>query len=179
VTAFLIAASVEWVWEMAVLPLIALVLVATLLGGQRPRWVRLGGDREARGRSRLALAALALPALVAIAIPLAGTTALRDSQAAARDGALGPALRDARTAAAIQPSAASPHVQQALVFERAGQLGRAAQHAVIATRNEPTNWRPWFILSRIEAQRDRPAAALAAFRRARSLNRRSVLFARP
>jgi hypothetical protein len=177
IVAFIVAASVEWVWEMAVLPVIVLVLAATVLGGQRPRWVRsAAAETQGRGCSRIVLALSALAATLAIAIPLAGATALRDSQAAIRDGRLASALTDARTAAAIQPSAASPYLQQALIFERAGQLDRAVGYARIATLHETTNWRPWMILSRLEAERGRPAASVAAFRRARSLNTRSLIF---
>jgi hypothetical protein len=179
VAAFAAAAAVEWVWEMAVLPAIVLLLAAVLLSGGSPRWVRLASvARERRGLSRLALALVALPAVVAIAIPLATTTAVRDSQAAVRDGQLADGLEAARTAAAIEPSASTPDLQQALIFERAGALDKAAAYARNATRAEPTNWRPWLTLSRIEAERGRARTSVAALRRARELDRRSPMFAR-
>jgi cytochrome c-type biogenesis protein CcmH/NrfG len=43
-------------------------------------------------------------------------------------------------------------------------------------RREPVEWRAWTILSRIQAERGRAAAALASYRRARTLNPKSVLF---
>jgi Flp pilus assembly protein TadD len=177
VAAFVTAAAVEWVWEMAVFPMIVLVLAATILSGSRPRLVRLGrADTQRRGPSRLVIALLALPAVVAIAIPLASTSAVRDSQAAVRHNDPKTALADARTAASIQPSAATPDLQEALIFERAGRLDQAARSARTATRHEPTNWRPWITLSRIEAERGSAAASVAAYRRARVLDRRSPLF---
>jgi hypothetical protein len=177
VAAFAVAAAVEWVWEMAVLPVVALLLMALILGGGPPRLVRLEDKPWARGRSRLVLGVLALPSLVAIAIPLATTTAVRDSQAAAQDGEPVAALRDARTAAEIQPRAATPALQQALIFEEQGLLGPARAQALLATRNEPTNWRTWLTLSRIEARSGHAPASVAALRRAKTLNPRSALFA--
>ncbi|MCL4287909.1 MAG: tetratricopeptide repeat protein, partial [Thermoleophilia bacterium] len=74
---------------------------------------------------------------------------------------------------------ASPYLQQALVFELGGDYDEAAQAATRATEEEPTNWRNWFVLSRIEAERGDPKAAVAAFGEARSLNPKSLLFAQP
>jgi hypothetical protein len=178
VAAFCAAACIEWVWELTVLPIITLMLAAAVLGGSRPRWVRDRGT-GARGRApaRLVLSVLAAAGLTAVALPLAATTALRDSQAAAGRGDLGAALAKAKSAAAAQPYAASPDLQQALIFERTDQFDLAAAYARMAIRDEPTNWRPWIVLSRLEAKRARPKASVAAFRRARTLNRRSPIFA--
>jgi hypothetical protein len=43
--------------------------------------------------------------------------------------------------------------------------------AQAAERKEPTNWRPPFVLARIEAERGNVDAGLAALRRARALNK--------
>src|SRR5206468_3164205 len=139
--------------------------------------VRLGArDAQRRGPSRAALALLSIPAVIAIAIPLATVTAVRDSQAAASRGKATKALADARTAASIEPQAATPDLQQALVFERAGQLDTAARYASRAAAREPRNWRPWLTLSRVEAERGHAAASVAAYRHARTLDRRSPIF---
>jgi cytochrome c-type biogenesis protein CcmH/NrfG len=42
--------------------------------------------------------------------------------------------------------------------------------------NEPTNWRTWATLSRLEARAGDVTAALADFRKARSLDPRSLIF---
>jgi O-Antigen ligase len=180
---FATAAAYEWVWELAVMAA-ALLLVgaAALVGGDG-----LSAGAEApppappRRRAlapRLAVAALAAAALPAVALPLAGATAVRDSQAAARQGRLDEALRRAADARRAQPYAVTPRLQQALVAERAGDLAAARTAVVRATREEPTNWRPWFVRARIEALLGRGAAAVRSYRRARSLNPRSALFAR-
>ena len=103
------------------------MLVAVILSGGRR-----GGTRVKRkGREavpRIVLVALAVLGLVAVAIPLAGTTALRDSQALARGGDIPGALGEATTAGRVQPYSASALVQEALVRERAGDA--AAMWAV-------------------------------------------------
>ena len=112
---------------------------------------------------------------MAIAIPLAGASAIRDSQAEAA-GRLGPALEWARTAERIQPGASAPKLQQGLLLERAGDLPGAARALRAATAADPTDWRLWLTLSRVEAEQGRAAASVSAYRTARSLNPRSVLF---
>jgi hypothetical protein len=129
--------------------------------------------RTSRRAARGVLALLAAVALGAIAVPMAGALATRDSRAAAADGQLGAALRDSRTAERLQPYAATPHLQQALVFEQAGVLPAAAAAARTATADEPTNWRTWFVLARIEARRGQGAAAVSALHTAQRLNPRS------
>ena len=113
-----------------------------------------------------------------IAIPLAATGALRDSQAEARAGDLPTALHRADQARRLQPYAATPRLQRALVLERAGALDGAARSIAEAVRRSPQDWRLWLVRSRIEAKRDHAEASVAAYRRARSLNPRSGLFAR-
>jgi Tfp pilus assembly protein PilF len=126
--------------------------------------------------ARVGLAAAAVAALVAIAIPLGTTTRVRDSQSDARAGHLDAAADSARSAQRLEPGAASPRIQQALVLELRGDFEGAARDARVAVAKEPVNWRSWVVLSRLEAERGDAPAAVAAFRRARALNPRSDLF---
>jgi Flp pilus assembly protein TadD len=114
-------------------------------------------------------------ALSLVAATLSGATNLRDSQAAA---ATRPAvaLRDAADARRVQPYAASPRLQEALLLEQRGDLAGAAAAAARATRSEPTNWRTWFVRARIEAEQGKADAAVRHYRRVRDLNPRSNLF---
>ena len=73
-------------------------------------------------------------------------------------------------------TAATGYLQRALVLERGGRLREAARDARSAAEREPTNWQPWLILARIEAERGRVPVALRAARRARAANPRSPLF---
>jgi Flp pilus assembly protein TadD len=120
--------------------------------------------------------AVAIAALIAIWHPLRGATALQQSQIDAARGNLAAALEQAREAADAQPYAASPRLQEALVLELRGELRPAAAAASAATRKESTNWRTWMILARIEAERERVAGALRAYRRAQLLNPKHTLF---
>ena len=173
--AFAVAAAIDWVWELTVLPVVFLLLAAAAIG-------RPSNDSEEVGRSvgslaaRAALCALALAGTVAIAVPMAGDSAVRESQAQVRTQDLTGALGEARAAADIEPFAATPHLQQALVLELRGELGAAISAAREATDAEPTNWRTWLVLSRLEAQAGNARASVAAYREARLLNPRSPLF---
>jgi len=173
--AFCLSAGVDWSWQLPVLPATMLLLGSTLVaGGPAAPWAARLGGWPARG----AFAAGALAAIVLIAIPFAGTDLLRQSEAEARGGDLEAALEDARSAQNVQPGAAAPRLQEALVLELEGELDAAATAARAATERESTNWQNWLVLSRIEAKRGHPAAAVAAYRRARSLKPLSPLFER-
>jgi hypothetical protein len=175
VLAFAAAAAAEWVWELPALTAAALVLAAVVLAGAR--------DSAPGGRARLiqrgAIVALSVAGLVAVAIPLAGAAGVRGSEGYVRDGDLVGGLREARAATAVQPYNASGHLQEALVFERAGAFGRAAAAAREATVHEPTNWRTWLVRSRIQALRGNAEASVESYREARRLNPRSPIFQEP
>ena len=80
--AFATSAAVDWVWELTVIPVVFMLLAAAILGP----------SAETRGRetsrfdgalptpARLAAVAVAVVGIVAVAIPLAGATSVRDSQ---------------------------------------------------------------------------------------------------
>ena len=173
--AFFVAAAVDWNWQMPALPVAALLLAAALAMAPRT-----GLDLASLRRwpPRIVLALVALVAIVAIAIPLAASSLIRDSESEVRSGDLEAALADARSAENVKPGAATPRLQQALVLELQSKLPAAAEAARGATERESTNWRTWLVLSRIEAERGRVDAAVAAYREAKSLNPLSPLFDR-
>lgn len=172
VIAFCVTATFDWMWQVPALA-VAMLLLAGVLVGTRDRDAAKG----ALGLPlRLGFAAAALVAIVAIAIPLASTTLLRQSETEAREGNLEAALSDARSAQNVMPGAAAPRLQQALVLEQLGDLAAAASVARAATEREETNWRTWLVVSRLEARRGNADAAVAAFDRAKALNPHSFLF---
>ena len=61
------------------------------------------------------------------------------------------------------------------LLEQSGALPAAAVAAKAATAEEPTNWRTWLVLARIDGKRGAASAAVAAIREARALNPRSPL----
>jgi Flp pilus assembly protein TadD len=118
---------------------------------------------------RGALIGIGVLATVAIALPLASTEAINNSERAYRAGQLGSALTDARTAARVQPYAATPLLQEAVILEVQGRFAPATAAAREAVRAESTNWRTWFILSRLQARKGNADAAVRAYRRAKAL----------
>ena len=163
---FAVAAGVDWLWQVTVLPVCFLLLGAAVLVPRRQ-------DQEGppRRRQRAALVAIAVVALAGLGIPLAGATQLRSSEQAAAANQLDPALRQASTSLRVQPFASSPLLQRALVLELRGDLPGAVSAARAAERNEPTNWRPPFVLARLETESGDVSAGLAALRRAQALNK--------
>ncbi len=173
--AFAVAAAVDWVWQIAVIPIAFLLLAAAIL---RPRTTSRSRDQvpERPLRPRLILATIALVALIVIAIPLAGVDAVRSSQADVRAGDLNGALANARTARDIQPYSATASLQEALVLELKGDLSGAVTAAKDATAQASNDWHNWLVLSRLETENGNASAAVADYKRAKSLNPRSALF---
>ncbi len=183
VLSFCAAASFDWVWQIGVVPMVALLLGAvTLLPDRLPRSaVQAGARRRWTARARPAalragLAGASILAAVLILIPLASTVALRSSQAAAAGGHLARALADANTAQAIEPSAASPYLQRALVYEQADDIPAASRQIAAAIRHEPDNYTLWMTASRIATEADQPGRALRDYRRAHALYPTSTYF---
>jgi hypothetical protein len=174
VVAFLLTAAFDWVWQIPVIASATLLLAAILVTAISPP------PREEPAPfgwpARLGAAAAAIVAIVVISIPLASTGLLRESESEVRDGDLVGGLEAARSAANAEPGAATPRLQQALILEELGDFDAAAKAARAATERGETNWRTWLVLSRVEAQRGQAAAAVDAYRRARSLNPESPFF---
>ncbi len=162
VAVFAVAAGIDWAWELTILPASALVLAALALGpGSRLMRRPVG--------ARAAWAAIAVIGLATVALPLLESAALRQSQARAAAGDLSGAIALAATASDLEPDAAGPKLERALLLEQSGDLPGASTAAAQAAKAEPTNWRIWVIRARIAAQRGRAAQALDFYRVARSL----------
>lgn len=170
---FVLTAAVDWMWQVPAVPVAALMLACGLLvaGGNRTK-PRLPASW------RVGVAAVSLLAIVAIAIPLSSLSLTRQSQAAVRGGDYTAALEDAKSAQNVEPAAATPRLQQALVLELMGDLPAAETAARAAVDRESTNWRLWLVLSRIAAENGRADAAVDAYQEARNLNPRGEIFER-
>lgn len=199
---FTLGAAVDWLWELAVVPAAFLLIAAAILatrdddedreaefdedaatavvvdsegegGVEAPRG-RFNAIGEPALRAGGALASLAIA--IAIFIPASAAQDLADSRNAFDSGDLSTALSAAESAADKLPFAADPRIQQGYVYEDNEELARAATAARAATEREPTNWETFYLLSRIQAQRDgKRGAALTALRRAQELNPRNTL----
>ena len=182
IVAFAAAASLEWLWQLPVAPAALLILCAVVLAAppsriRRPDAAEPGPTGRGMLLGRGVLVAGSAVALVVLALSLAASSELRGSQRAAQTGHLSTALAAARTAQSLQPTAATPRLQVALVYESAGKLALAAAAARDAVHAEPGNWRMWLTLARIDAKRGAYGAAVHAFRHARALNPLSGSFA--
>jgi len=105
---FLVAAAIDWVWELTVLPIIFVLIAAAVLG-QRAKSEGVVGRGASRGM-RVGLGVAAVATLVAVAVPLSSAKSLRASQEAGEAGNLGMALTNALDAESSFGGAASPHL---------------------------------------------------------------------
>ena len=178
-TVFVAAAAVDWMWELAVVPVAALVLLAIIASEERPGAAdstpRTTGSR-ARLIQSVAIGALAVTALIAIAIPFAAQREVNASREAVASGDLDAAYDHASTARDLQPYAATATLQQALILEQQRDYDRAVVAARTAAEDEPTNWGIWIVLSRLEERAGNPRASAEAYETARELNPSSPVF---
>lgn len=176
VVTFMTAAAIEWVWQMAAVAAAALVLGAVIVAGREHVPAHgLAFARRTRG-TLLGIPVLAVLGILAVSVPLAEAVALSDSHNAYNSGNLQAAYRDSLTAQRIEPYAAAPRLQEALVLEAARDYGPAAAAARIATQDAPTDWSVWLTLARIDVRRGAFEQALAAIDRARALDPRNPLW---
>jgi Tfp pilus assembly protein PilF len=83
------------------------------------------------------------------------------------------ALADAATAQRLEPYAATPRLQRALILEAVGNLPGARTAVAQAVVREPLNWQIWLIRARIDAESGYARAAVGDYRRAHALDPRS------
>ena len=175
VLGFMLGAAIDWVWQLPAVAALALLSLGLLTGPGTTPWRR--GERSAR-MSFGARAVLVLAAWIAIcaqALPFLATEEVVASQKAAARGELGEALERASSARAIQPWAASPRLQLALVREEAGDVRRARRDIAAAIARDESDWRLRVIASRLAVKAGDLDAARTALARARALNPRSRL----
>jgi Flp pilus assembly protein TadD len=160
-------------WQLSCAPVAALLLGAGILSyssseahGDRPEQ----SVRRERWITRWALCVAAIAAMIAIAIPFAMTSAIRASQADASAHNLKAALSDALTAQSLEPYAATPRVQEALIYEQAHEFGTARAVIAEAVAREPLNWQIWLVRARIEAESGHPVQAVRDYKRAHVLD---------
>jgi hypothetical protein len=177
--AFAVAAAIDWIWQLTVIPVVAVAAIGLLTG---PATAVATATETAVPRrrvgaiaARVSIAGVALCLVAAQAIPFLAQDDIRRSQqrfaadnlAGARDAAL--------SARSVQPWAASPHLQLALVDERRGDLPAARAAISKAIARDRLDWRLWVTASRIDSEAGRAGQARAKLDRAVALNPRSPL----
>lgn len=170
ISAFLLGAGVDWLWESPAVTVLAMVLVGLVV---------LTSARPSKPPSWPLRIGLFIGALVCLAIQLPGlvaTSEIRKSQQALRTRDVTEAREHADNAIDAQPWASSPLVQRSLVDERAGAYDAAIAELRAAADRAPMDWRIQLILARVEARRGNAEAALAALAEAKRLRPASQFF---
>jgi O-Antigen ligase len=183
-----LTASFEWTWELPAAFGPVVVAVALLTG---PATLRRASDRPAASshggadgsgapvahRSFGWGVATLLTGWVAVwiaAVLLLTETRLDDSRAAADRGDVAAAAQNASDASTLQPWAAEPRLQLALVEEGEGNYSAAREEIGEAIDRAPDDWSLWYVASRIEEAAGDRDAARSAYEVARSLNPRAI-----
>jgi len=182
--AYAVAAGIDWVWELTAVSIVGFGSLALAVGPSKAAPTRLSAvavDRTARSvRNRLGIGVSAVFLICLLvfaqAIPLFAEREIGRSQAAARRGDLSDALAAAKSARDIQPWAATPYLQLALVTEAAGALPSARAWIRMAIARDRTDWRLWLTSARVDTRLGRVKAAERSLRKAVELNPRSPLF---
>jgi hypothetical protein len=173
-TVYLIGAGVDWMWELTAVTLVGVFVLGLLTG---PATATPGAAAFAPGRLAAAVAAVVAGTVVlAEAVSLLTDVEVRRSQADARAGHLRLARSHAADATKIEPWAATPYVQLALVDESAGDLAAARRAIGAAIRRDDADWRTWWIAARIERRLGETAAAKSSLEHAKALDPRSSRF---
>ncbi len=184
-TAFAVAAGIDWMWELTVVAAVGIALLALLSSSAvtAPSPPRLVDGTSASRQARPRRFGLGVAALVGVwllicaqGIPLLSQLRLKDSQAYSRSGNTAEALRAAMDARNLQPWAASPYLQLALLTRDEGLPGQAHKWIEDAISRDPTNWQLWLAASGIDARLGNVRGAEKSLNRAKSLNPRSQLF---
>jgi O-antigen ligase len=184
VAAFCVAAGIDWMWELTIVGLVAIVALAVLVGratapgeGGGSRLADGGSRDRLRGRVlRTAAVAVTFGAILCVAVPMLAQSRLEESQAAAGRGDTAAAIEAADEARAIQPWAATPHLQLALLTEQEGDLAEANRHIDEALERDDSDWSIWLVAARLQTKAGVIEEGRRSLRQAERLNRRSQLF---
>ena len=179
VLAFTVTSLVDWSWEVTALPASALFLGAAILGPESRRANLLNFVSRPIGTRTVFVAVGTVASLVAIAflsVMVLSASEVERSRELFESGDSPAALDAARSAGDLNPWAATPLVQEALILNAGGRPDGAVRSAREATAKEPRDWRTWFVLTGVAAVAGRPGEASSAFERARALNPRGALF---
>jgi hypothetical protein len=181
-----LSAGIDWTWEIPVVfaPVVvaaALLCGPTLAVKAEAHFSGSGGSRGAapwRGPFAwwAGLIVIGLLSWLLAWSSLLSQRSLDASRQAATDGKLKEAADDARDAIALQPWAAQPRLQLALVQEFAGDLNAADRSIREAIDRAPNDWELWLKRASIAADARHVPEAATAYQRARALNPHAPFF---
>jgi hypothetical protein len=189
----ILSAAIDWTWELPACFGLVVLAAALLTGpatlGSEPssstvlpavngRAARPSTRRPSRFGLGVATLLVGWAAIWAGGILFLTEVRLGDSRAAAGAGDLASASQDARDASTLQPWAAEPRLQLALVEELDGDLRAANRDLGEAIQRAADDWELWFVRARLEVKSGDVSAARQALERARQLNPRAPFLAR-
>ena len=170
-TAFALSLGLDWMWQLPAVTIVGVALLGLALATDRDR-APARAVRVPRWARAAAIAAAVVVGVVEGDLLLA-TRSVESSQRAAASGDLGAAYAKAQRARALEPWAASPYLQLALVAERRGRLVDANRRMHQATTRDRRDWRFWLIAARIAREAGYPKMAHSSYDRALGLAPRS------
>ncbi len=171
------ASAVDWTWDLPAV-FIATVVAAALLTGPATLAPLTdaapvgGGAVRSRRRFSAGVAILIVGwvSVCAAGLLLLANERLSASHDAFDRGDLQAAADAASDAASIEPWAAEPHTQLALVRERSGQIGEARDEITQAIDRAPRDFGLYLLATRLAIEAGDKGAAAAYFSRAHELN---------
>jgi O-antigen ligase len=166
--AFAFAASFDWVWELSAVAFVGLAALGVLSG-------RPAGARQVSVAARVAVAVVAALLILPQLLVYRADSKLADSRRAVARGDVTAAVAAARDARRLEPWAASPPLQLALVAESAQRLRDARGWIDQAIARDGQDWRLWLVAARLQTRAGDIADARESLRRARELYPRSPL----
>jgi O-antigen ligase len=172
---FAVGAGIDWFWEIAAVGALFFLAAGALVAGRCAQLLRARVAANGHGEQRrygLAVAGLAVAWITALALigPLLVDREIQASKSAAAGDNLAGAIDHANTARSIEPWAASPYVQLALISEFQADYPTAIERIGQAIDREDGNWLLYYLRARMENEGGNAAAAGADLREARRLN---------
>jgi hypothetical protein len=173
------AAAVDWTWDLPAVFGVTIVAAALLTG---PATLAAADRRlaaapvrwQARSRRRFAggvvLLLVAWASICGSGLLLLSAHSLDSSRNAASDGDIEAAISAANEAIDLQPWAAEPRTQLALVYEQARDYPKAREAIAEAIDRSPDDYRVRLLAARMAAEDAAPAAAHAELLAAHRLN---------
>jgi O-Antigen ligase len=177
VVGFVAGSALDWVWQLPAVAALAMLAIGLLVGPATASATeaRATDPPPVRFGTRAAIVLGAWAILCSQALLFLTTREVDASQKAAARGDLAGAVERARSAESIEPWAASPRLQLALVHEEAGDLPRARGEIAAAIERDSEDWRLQVVASRLALKSGDVPAARRFLVRARELNPRSRL----
>ncbi|MGH3001570.1 MAG: tetratricopeptide repeat protein [Gaiellaceae bacterium] len=181
VVAWLVSASLDWVWQIPAVTVVVFVAFGLLTGPATA--TPLGDVRRGtvRGARSFGLGVAAFIAgwlvLACTAVPWFAAMKISESQREARQGNGAAAAAAAIAAKGIEPWASTPYLQLALVSEQAGDTAAARAWIGNAIDRSDNSWQLWLVAARLDTKAGFESRARRELARAVALNPRSPLFA--